>query len=503
MKALPHGPSIKVTRIEVVGNRVVKDPPLARLVADAAGKSLSLQELEEIAQRITRYYREQGYFVARAYVPAQEVTDGLVKIRVVEGNYGEFHLKNRSRVRDRIVQGMLDDVKSADIVSTDTLERAMLIINDTPGVKVTRADVMPGQKVGTSDFSVETAAAPAYDGFAMYDNYGSRYTGTNRLSFNVDLNSPTGSGDRLSVSGLATDHADLLNGRIGYSAPLAANGLRGELAVSQTGYELGDTFASLDAVGHATTVDGILTYPLRRTERQTIGLSFDLAYKSLVDEINSTETRNRRSSIAATLAANVRDERRVLGLGGLTQASLGLTAGSLTFRDSQAEALDSQGADTAGAYQKAVATVSRASLLPQRFVLTTSVLGQYALHHKSLDGSERMAVSGYSAVAAYSPEELIGDSAVYVRADLSRPVPLPIAQLQASWDVFTDYGEAWSSYSTADVAGQRHLTDVGLGLSGKYRGAMLRASLAHRLSGAPLSEPEPHTKVLIQAGWVF
>jgi hypothetical protein len=69
----------------------------------------------------------------RKWLPARST------IRVVEGNDGRFIL-DKSLVRDDIVQGLLDDIKDCDIVSLDTLERAMLIINDTPGVTVTRAD---------------------------------------------------------------------------------------------------------------------------------------------------------------------------------------------------------------------------------------------------------------------------------------------------------------------------------------------------------------------------
>jgi hemolysin activation/secretion protein len=164
MTALPSGPKVNVKQIEVMGNRVIDVATLAALVADGAGKTLSLPELEALAQRITKHYRAKGYFVARAYIPAQEISSGTVRIRVVEGNYGQFHLKNKSLVRNDIVQGMLDDVKGTDIVALDTLERAMLIINDTPGVRVTRADVMPGTKVGTSDFAVDPEATAAYNG---------------------------------------------------------------------------------------------------------------------------------------------------------------------------------------------------------------------------------------------------------------------------------------------------------------------------------------------------
>ena len=205
----PQGPQVEVDSFAIEGNHVIDKATLLALVANAAHQSYTVAQLAGVAERITRYYRAHGYFVARAYIPPQEIEHGAVTIRIIEGNYDQFHLTNRSLVRDSVVQRVLDHVKGYDVVSTDSLERAMLILNDTPGVRVTRADVMPGSQVGTSDFAVETVATPRVDGYVSLDNYGSSYTGLNRLSVNLNVNSPLGLGDQLSLTGLTTDRADL------------------------------------------------------------------------------------------------------------------------------------------------------------------------------------------------------------------------------------------------------------------------------------------------------
>jgi hemolysin activation/secretion protein len=503
MQALPSGPKLEVKAIQVIGNRVIATSTLAALVTDDVGKMLTLGDLETVAQKITRYYRAHGYFVARAYVPAQEITAGLIRIRVVEGNYGAFRLKNTSRVRDSVVQGMLDNVKGANIVSVDTLERAMLIINDTPGVQVTRADVMPGEQVGTSDFAVDTVGTAAFTGYVMFDNYGSVYTGKERLSFDVDANSPTGSGDRVSLSGLTSENGDLLNGRLAYSAPLASNGLRGEVAVSQTAYRLTDSYSPLDATGHAAGVDAILSYPIRRTEAQSLNASLDFAYKNLNDVIGATDTRTPRDTLAATAALNFRDDDALFALDGRTQATGAVTIGHLNFKDGAAESLDSAGASTAGTYSKLDASLSRISMLPARLSLTTSVNGQVALDHKTLDGTERMAVSGATAVSAYPPDELIGDSALFVHADLDERLAT-VGTFHSDALLFTDYGEAWENYGAGPIPERRDIEDVGLGFNAALQGLILHATLSHRLHAqAPLSEPYSRDKLLVQLGWVF
>lgn len=503
MATLPGGQAqVQVNQFAIVGNRVIATEDLLAQVRPDQGKRLSLAELETAATRLTRYYRGKGYFVARAYVPAQEVIDGKVTLRVVEGNYGQFQLKNLSRVRDSIVQGMLDDVKGYDIVSLDTLERAMLIINDTPGVQVVRADVMPGEKVGTSDFAVDTVATAPYAGFVMLDNFGSRYTGRNRLSFNADVNSPTGSGDRLSVSGLATNNTDLLNGRVGYSTSLAPNGLRGEVALSQTQYQLGDTYRALDAQGSAKGIDATLTYPIRRIRAQTIEASLNLSHKDLLDEIRSTGTRTPKTLTSATAGLQLRDESDLLGFSGMTQANISITAGDLDIREAISAANDAAGAQTQGQFSKLNASLSRISLLPLNFTLTASLRLQHSLNNKNLDGSERMAVSGSGAVMAYPSGELTGTNATFARLELARPLP-EWKGLRSNWLMFTDFGQASQARPLATDT-RRDIGDIGLGWNANYSSVLLKAWVAHRLDGTPAtSEPTPKNKLLVQAGWIF
>jgi len=503
MQVLPGGgPSIAVQRFAVTGNRAIDSASLLALVAPDQGKTLTLAQLEAIASKLTQYYRSAGYFVARAYLPQQEVKDGVLLLRIVEGNYGRFVLDNKSRVRDDVVQGLLDDIKDRDIVSLDTLERAMLIINDTPGVQVTRADVMPGEKVGTSDFAVGTEATPAYNGFVMLDNHGSVYTGKERLSFNADWNSPTGRGDRLSASGLVTRGADLVNGRLGYSTLVATNGTRAEAAVSQTNYALGDTYAALDAIGRARSFELNLTTPIKRTRARSIEAGVGIAYRDLLDEVRSTGTRTPKTTTSVNASLSGRADHALFGLDGQTSGSAVLTVGRLSIDDATARALDAVGAQTHGGYAKLNASAARAMLLPAALTLSTSLRGQVVLNDKSLDGSERISVSGAGGVAAYPSGELSGDNGLLAHIELSRPLP-SAGSVRLTASAFGDYGYVKQNKALVGN-GRRELSDFGLGFSATAAGALLRVQIAHRVGGGdPVSEPAPKTRVLVQGGWVF
>ena len=512
MQALPGGGTqVMVSAFQIVGNRVITTDTLAALLKDDAGKSYDLAGLEVIAAKLTRHYRSQGYFVARAYVPAQELQGGKLTLRIVEGNYGQFVLSNKSLVRDDVVQGLLDDIKDRDIVSLDTLERAMLIINDTPGVKVVRADVMPGQAVGTSDFAIGTEATPGVAGYVLADNHGSLYTGRNRLSANVDWNSPSGRGDRISASGMLSERSGLINGRLAYSGLIRTDGTRAEVAAARTRYELGGTYAALNATGTADALELNLSTPLKRTRNRSIEATFGLAHKALHDEVASTATVTRKNATAVTAGINLKAEEALFGLDGLTTAGAAVTAGQLDFKDAAAKALDAAGTRTQGSYAKLTFNAARVSLLPQSFNLTTQLRVQVALSNKNLDGSERMSVSGPQAVAGYAAGELSGDHAALLHVELARALTFSSLQaqgVQLSATAFTHYGWAKAARPQANTpaGGQaRELADIGVGLNASLPyGGFARLAVAHRVSGgAPTSEPTPRTKAWLQAGITF
>lgn len=503
LKSLPGGSaSVLVKRFDIIGNKQFSSEDLRRLVAEGEGKSLTLSQLEELASKITLYYRQRGFFVSRAYIPAQELTDGVVKVRVIEGNYGRFTLNNKSLVKDQKVQAILDAVKDQDIVSTNTLERAMLIINDTPGAQITQADVVPGTQVGTSDFLVGTKATQEFGGYVIGDNYGSRYTGLNRLSVGADWNSPTGAGDRLSFAGLTSNDANLLNGRLAYSYLLNPNGLRGELAVGRTTYRLTDVYAPLDAVGVANSVEANLSYPLRRTRALTVELNAGLAHRSLEDQVRSTNTKTPKKINSAVFGVSGNAQDMLFGLAGLTQGSLSATWGRLSFGDDQARTNDFAGANTQGDYGKVNYAFSRLSKFNEKLSVSASFRGQRTLFSKNLDGSERMSIGGANGVKAYPNGELSGENAWLFNTEALYAMP--------SWNgasislaAFYDAGRASMQNPVGNVK-PRTLSDAGVGVYADYRQFFMKFQVARRLNEElPRSEPVHSPKYLLQAGTRF
>ena len=72
----------------MVGHTLYTEEALVATSGFAPDRKLTLTELRGMAARISDYYHRNGYFVARAYLPEQEIKDGAVTIAVLEGRYG-------------------------------------------------------------------------------------------------------------------------------------------------------------------------------------------------------------------------------------------------------------------------------------------------------------------------------------------------------------------------------------------------------------------------------
>lgn len=112
------GRKILVENFKITHAKNIKKEILEEIVAPYKGKELTFGEVENIASLITKGYRKEGFFVARAYIPLQKIENNTIEISVIEGYYGEFKIKNNSLVNDKTVQGIFDDLKKKDINQT-------------------------------------------------------------------------------------------------------------------------------------------------------------------------------------------------------------------------------------------------------------------------------------------------------------------------------------------------------------------------------------------------
>jgi hemolysin activation/secretion protein len=502
-KELQDGKKIEVKKFLISGAIHLSNKKLKSIVSPYENQSLSFNQMLEITSLITKAYREKGYFVARAYIPPQNILtqNGSLKINVIEGNYGKFHLENDSLVKDEIIQANLDDIKDKNIVSSQTLERAMLIINDTPGVTVSRAEVRPGKELGTSDFIIGTQANKAYNGYIIGDNYGSQYTGKHRIMAGIDINSPFKLGDKITAFAMSSEDSGLLSGKVGYEFPLHANGTRGELSYSKTTYELGSTYKDLDAVGSSDSVAARVSYPIIRTRLENLNSYAQISYNTMEDEIKSANSIVKKESIVSTFGVDYTKDELMFNKNSQTRAGLSLTMGKLDFKDEADKQNDKAGANTQGNFSKLNLELGKDIELLPMLRWENSFQAQYALGDKNLDGSQDLSLGGINGVKFYPDGEQSAENGYIFNTELIYTLPT-FQALNSTVSVFYDIGRVSMSdnFSNEEF---KTLQDFGVGYYGSFNDFFLNAHLAHNIAHEVTSEDSYGSRFMFQAGWVF
>ena len=474
--------TVDVTAIHVTGSRFVSARDLEALLADLVGGEHTLAELEAGAARITAFYRSQGYVVAQAYLPQQDIVDGSVTINVMEGVLGQSHINNKSRFSDERANAYVAAVQKGEGVQAEPVDRVLLLLSDTLGVGGVRASLQPGASVGTTDLLVELDPAKAYTASVEVDNYGNRYTGENRIGGSIALNSPLKMGDQLSLRAVTSDQ-NMQYAQVSYRMPVGVDGLKVGVAFSDTTYKLGKEFTGLLANGTATSASVFATYPLIRSQLTNLYTTVTYENKKLRDTsgILATTTNKTVDLVSLGLSGNHLDS--LLG-GGVSAYDATFISGNLSM-DAASMALDGTSAHSNGAVTKVGYNLSRQQHVTGRDTVSLAVSGQQT--DSNLVSSEKMYLGGVNAVRAYPQGEAGGDDGWLLNAEVRHTLMDKVQGV-----AFYDAGSVSVNHNAyvAGAANTRSLAGAGVGVNAQYGWLQLKTSVAWRTTGGvPQSIP--------------
>lgn len=500
--ALPAGQSLLVKDFRIEGaTGLVPESELQGALEKYRGHPLDMAQITEAAGKVSAVLRAHGYLLARTYVPRQDASQGTLMLQVLPGKFGRVTVHNKSRLSDATIAGYFDALKDQSAITRQSLERSLLLIDDLPGAPLPKLTIAPGSSTGTSDFTVDAAQDDFINGYVLADNMGSRYTSKNRLSTALDINSPTGLGDRISLTAMDSEGGRLGNSRAAYSVPLGSDGWRAEVAASNTTYALGGDYGDLEATGNARTLEGTLSYPLQRTRDTNWWMNLNLAAKHLKDEIKVADMTTPKTSQVATLGMQREAWRSLFGLPDHLGVSVSASYGSLHINDADQLALNVAGANTIGHFGHLNLTAENTLNLSPKWAFTLNATAQKALLGHNLDSSEQINIAGPGGVKAYR-EVVSGDNGYLAGSELR--YTLPGGALAHNVSAFAETGRVYLEDASYTTYNGTRISDCGLGYQARYRAFYLKAQVAHTMGPRPAqTEPAGKTRVLLQAGLVF
>jgi len=434
---------------------LASEPELRAVVNGSIGRKLGVAELQQLVEAVTVFLRNKGFFLARAYLPKQDVTDGVVEIAIIQARSdGEVGISRASgvRVRDeQLKQVAAAAIKPGQPLHEQDLERVLLLMNDIPGVTA-RAVLSPGATPGTTRVTINVTEASLFSGAIWGDNYGNRYTGAWRGNGYFSLNDPFHLGDQFNL--MVSGASGLAQGRVSYSAPLGARGLRGNITYSNMQYKLGQELAGLEGKGTASTIGAGVSYPLIRRRSFNLNLNAGLERNELKDDAYGYNIRHKRLEGGNVgITGDYADQ--IFG-GGYTTWAASLTSGNLNLSrnrsdydldqgrlvyDNAGDYIQVPAAKTAGTYTHVNLSGSRLQRVTSRLSLAVSYYGQ--LSSKNLDSSEKFNLGGPYGVRAYPVGEASGDEGHLLNFELREDLPWG-----AKWGNFQVIGFLDTGYIT-------------------------------------------------------
>ena len=246
-------------------------------------QGLTIGQLQQVADVITKYYHDKGYFLARAVIPAQEIKDGVVNIRVLEGRLEKVQTSGNKRYSDEKLAAPFKPLLG-ELVTVDRTENALLTLSQYPGLSAAGV-FRPGTDVGTTDIVVNVQKERAVDGSVRVDNSGTTFTGRNRLIGTVNWNNPTGGADLFRATLLKTFTPD--NSKFGdlrYEHPVfgayntfGADISRNVFDVTSTGIAISGNNSFVHGISKIGTLS--LEHDFFRTRQASLLGTFDLSRK--------------------------------------------------------------------------------------------------------------------------------------------------------------------------------------------------------------------------------
>jgi hemolysin activation/secretion protein len=483
-----------IKSVQITGNSKIPTPVLRALVDDVVGAEHSLTELRAAIAHISNYYRQHGYPLARAYLPAQEIRDGAVTIGILEGRLDKLVIENHSRLSDVRAATYVDHVKAGAVIKSSEIDRSLLLLNDAPGVGGSRATLQPGASVGTSELVIAVNPAAAFSGDIVADNYGNRYTGEYRMTGTLNINSPLRIGDQVTLNALSSG-PDLRYGRVAYQLPIGGDGLHAGAAYFDTRYRLGKDFSVLEAHGTGIGGSAFIVYPFILTQKSNMTGTASLEERHLTDYADATATVTEKHVYLANLGLSG-SHRDTLGGGGLSSANLSLALGDLNINSPIARLIDELSAGTSGRYVRLSYGASRLQQLTSSTLMSIALAGQRS--NKNLDTSEKFSLGGADGVRGYPQGEDIGDEGYMVNLELRQRFAPALQGI-----LFYDAGSVTTNRKPFDpsLPKSRKLAGTGIGVDVRLFGFQTKAALAWRTDGG---EPTsiPPSAVRTPSAWV-
>ncbi|NEQ14285.1 MAG: ShlB/FhaC/HecB family hemolysin secretion/activation protein [Moorea sp. SIO3E2] len=481
---------IVIKRFNIIGSTVFSQEKLAEITDPFLNQPISLPRLFKLRSEITKLYDQEGYVNSGAYIPPQELEDGVVTVEIIEGELEDIIVKGLSRLNPNYIKSRLA-IATKKPLNVRRLLNGLQMLRLDPLIANISAELSAGVEPGESLLEVTVTEADTFSTQIVIDNGRSPSVGSFRRRPQIREGNLLGLGDALEFNYTNTDGSDTFD--VSYTLPINPRNGTLRLAYGTTASEVIEPpFDRIDIDSESRFYEITLRQPVFQTpteevaigitgsrqESETSILNRPFALSAGADD----EGRTRINAIRLFQEWTKRSEQQVLAA--RSQLSIGISSGDTTINrggpDSNFFAWRGQG--------------QWVRLLAPNTILL--IRGDVQLADRGLVPLEQIGIGGLQSVRGYRQDLILSDNGAFISAELRLPIIQNDSGTLVQLTPFLDFGTGWNRDDDID---DNTIASLGLGLRWQ-QGDLLEANIGW---GLQLVDVETRDRTLQEDGFYF
>ena len=414
----------------IYGVKAVPFEEVSAFFAPYANKRLTIGKIVELSNQVTQFYQQRGLPLSFCYIPAQNFTEPIIKVIVIEGHIGSVKIEGNPGATEEKIREITAPLLAEKPLTRTTMERYTTMLGLLPGLRIQATLPLPQQMDGASVLSLKVERRPV-EALGRLETV-QPFT---RGIFTVKASGNTRLAEEITASTLISAENEQYYA-LSYAQPIGREGL--VVRVDASDYDGKPTAELASGLGRQVKSQRLsagLSYPLLLRQDRSLLLSASLTANNFEDEI-----RNKQNGAAVTTVSDVR-----------TVTIGGSYSDTTARRGRRLQLMMSRGLDAMGASKEIVTNFpsqpiqSDIDLNFSKYVVNfvqrnyfdgawgTSVSGTLQYSPDNLPITEKVQFGGYQHGRAYRPGRLVGDSGWGITLEVNRTVPfnykLPFYQM--------------------------------------------------------------------------
>ncbi len=458
-KEVPVTGTITVNQFEVLGSTVFTKAEIDQILSPFTKRPITFSELLKARSQVTDLYISRGYITSGAFIPTQNLQNGLVQIQVIEGGLEDIKVTGVERLSPDYMRSRMNIATGAPL-NRDRLIQALQVLQINPLIASISAELSAGTRAGQNILEVRIKEAKSLEVQLSLDNNRAPSVGSLRRKVQISEANLTGLGDTLNIAYSNTDGSNSYD--LSYMLPI--NPYNGSISFAFNNGNsnvLEKPFNILDIYANSTSYDLTFRQPIEQTPSQEIAIGFTASYRESLtsllkipfplsagaDDNGVTKT----TVLRAFQEFTQRSSQSVISLRSQFSLGLGGVLGSnlnTTFPDSRFVSWRGQ-----SQYVNLLA--------PDTFLL---LRGDLQFGDRALLPSEQIGFGGQDTLRGYRQDVLLGDNGLNLSAEMRVPI-LRVPEWEGLLQLvpFIDAAAVWTSSGGANSSSNT-LLGTGLGL---------------------------------------